>query len=155
MSMAIDTDGRGGKTASSRTVIYRPHQEWRVGLPVLLLLVACLLWMPDEVIPGGLLVVPMAGWAFWVSRRRLVITRHRDQGILRVESKRWPFQSRVTVTPLDQISDVILEVGVLFDWRVALVMRSGDRVPLMERGSDAPKRIHERAVREIRALLGG
>ncbi len=92
----------------------------------------------------------------WSGRKQLNLTRDEQLGCVRIELLRWPLATRVTTFPLAEVRDAIVEVdpmGETSTHRVALVLASGARVPLTDAFCSGGAR-HERAAREIQALLG-
>lgn len=146
--------------APTRGVIYRPGRRGMWGAVFLIQFLAVLL-MPDEK-PGADIgiaeasilflgaVILAAAWAY-----RLVITRNLGDSTLCIDS-RWFFSRKRDAThPTDEICDVAVEVerkAKSCGHRVVLILHDNARIPITDDFIDNGRH-HERAAREIRALL--
>lgn len=145
------------------TVFYRPEPSvWLfVVFTVSLIVLGFLRYTGEQYLSGEylgqfLLFWPLSVALLWSGRKPLILTRDDRLGCVRVELRRWPFASKVTTYPLAEVRDAIVEVdpmGETFTHRVALVLASGVNVPLTDFFCSHGAH-HERAAREIRALLG-
>ncbi len=164
--MKADVPPKAGKnvTVDSKAVVYRPDPSgwFLVALIVLSIVFGLWIWcLPthgQEVgdLGGNLVVL----WLFvpamlWIGRERLLITRDDHLQCLRLEFRRWPLASQVVTYPIAEVRDAKVEIDKMDETlthRVVLVLSSGGQVPLTK-SFYSGGRHHERAVREIRALL--
>ncbi len=152
-------------TRATTTVVYRP--EARLLWPVIVLVgLAASGWLIPDAQPGHrsnedigigelvffslLALLVTASWA-----KRLFITRDLGDATLCIEQRRFFFRKRNATHLVQEILDVALEIqrkGKSCSHRIVLVMRDIPRIPITD-GFIGAGRHHERAAREIRALL--
>ncbi len=164
--MKADVPPKAGRnvTVDSKAVVYRPDPSGWILVAITVLSIVFGVWVwclptqrQDVGDLGGDLVVL---WMFvpavlWSGHKRLVITRDDHLQCLRLELCRWPLASQVVTYPIADVRDAEVELdkmGETLTHRVVLVLNSGDHVPLTMSFCSGGHR-HERAVREIRALL--
>ena len=144
----------------TRRVIYRPARGAIWAAVFLSVFLAVLLMLDDE--PGTDVGIPetailslvalfcVAAWA-----QRLFITQNLEGSTLCIQRRWFFFWKRSSTHPIREIHDVALEVERKVkgcSHRIVLTLHDNTRIPITDEFMD-DGRHHERAAREIRALL--
>lgn len=111
---------------------------------------------PDwRAVAGAVVLAPWFVLLALNSSRRVTITANAREGWLRVELRRWPRSPDARVFRLSEVTGAEVMVDAMAEGgqrRVALVLASGERVPLVPDHCSG-RRHHERAAEALRALV--